>query len=123
MNLPTPDKTWHMVVDFCVFLRKDIKLVYRSLKHQIGLYVFISTDSVYEASDERVREWYIERQKCKTCNPDKPKPKKKVRKWDWGNNIKQFAKSKRKKEVHNKGRVFKPKKRGKNADTDAFDAD
>lgn len=134
MNLPTEDKSWHMVVDFCVYLRRDIKLVYRSLRDQIGLYVFISTDSVYEACDERVRDWFIERQNCQVCNP--PSVKEETAKlpsqsnkgpktdeqsaWDWGNNIKQYRKNK-KKQNENKGRVLKTKKRGKNADVDAFD--
>lgn len=143
MNLPTEDKTWHMVVDFCVFLRKDIKLVYRSLKHQIGLYVYISSDSVYEACDERVRPWYVERQKCSNCNPPELEEKKELQiaerivlmfgkdgnkklkpresGWDWGNNINQYQKNKKKTGDELKGRVFKQKKRGKNADTDAFD--
>lgn len=33
INLPTEDKSWHMVVDFCVFVRKDVKLVFNSLRH------------------------------------------------------------------------------------------
>lgn len=137
MNLPTKDKTWHMVVDFCVFIRRDIKLVYRALKQQIGLYVYISSDSVYEVCDERVRDWYIQRQQKKhsVILPEDLKSRqdtvevkgktigKDLNDWDWGDNIKQFKKYKKDKPIKpGKGRVLKIKKRGKNADTDAFDS-
>lgn len=42
---------WDLVVDFCGYLRKEVKSAIRGLSHRLKLYVFISTDSVYDVSD------------------------------------------------------------------------
>jgi nucleoside-diphosphate-sugar epimerase len=42
---------WDLVVDFCGYLRKEVKSSIRGLAHRLKLYVFISTDSVYDVSD------------------------------------------------------------------------
>jgi hypothetical protein len=42
-------------VDFCAYLRKEVKTVIRGLSHRLKLYVLISTDSVYDVCDHKVR--------------------------------------------------------------------
>lgn len=43
------------MVDFCAYLRKEVKTIIRGLSHRIRLYVMISTDSVYDVCDPKVR--------------------------------------------------------------------
>lgn len=50
---------WDLVVDFSAFKRKAIKSVVRGLSHLVKLYVFISTDSVYEVSVPEIREGFV----------------------------------------------------------------
>lgn len=52
---PGTGKKWDLVVDFCAYVRKNIKSVIRGLADKVHLYVFISTDSVYEACATEVR--------------------------------------------------------------------
>ena len=52
----TKDNKWDLVVDFCSFERKEIKSVIRSLGDLCKLYVFISSDSVYDVCDENIRK-------------------------------------------------------------------
>ena len=42
---------WDLVVDFSAFERKQVKSVIRSLKNLCKLYVFISSDSIYDVCD------------------------------------------------------------------------
>lgn len=42
---------WDLVVDFCGFLRKEVKSVIRGLSGHVKLYVFISSDSIYDVCD------------------------------------------------------------------------
>lgn len=42
---------WDLVVDFCGYLRKEVKSAIRGLSGSIRLYVFISSDSVYDVSE------------------------------------------------------------------------
>lgn len=49
-------KKWSLVVDFCAYLRKEIKSCIRGLSNMLKLYVFISTDSVYDVCDTEIRE-------------------------------------------------------------------
>jgi nucleoside-diphosphate-sugar epimerase len=43
-------RVWDLVIDFCSYERKDVKSVVRSLSGLVKLYIFISSDSVYEVS-------------------------------------------------------------------------
>ena len=45
---------WDAVVDFCGYIRKEVKSVIRGLKGKAKLYVFISTDSVYDVCDQKM---------------------------------------------------------------------
>eukprot|EP01016_Furgasonia_blochmanni_P055515 TRINITY_DN930_c0_g1_i21.p1 TRINITY_DN930_c0_g1~~TRINITY_DN930_c0_g1_i21.p1 ORF type:complete len:232 (+),score=13.72 TRINITY_DN930_c0_g1_i21:222-917(+) len=49
------EKKWQAVVDFCGFKPKDLKAVHAALRGCLEIFIFISTDSVYEASDPSVR--------------------------------------------------------------------
>lgn len=49
------EKKWDLVIDFCAYLRKEVKSVIRGLTNRLKLYVFISTDSVYDVCDPKVR--------------------------------------------------------------------
>lgn len=49
------DFKWDIVVDFCAYVRKDVKSVIRGLAQRARLYVFISSDSVYDVCDLAVR--------------------------------------------------------------------
>ena len=49
-------KKWDIVVDFCAYLRKEVKTVIRGLSHRLRLYVLISTDSVYDVCDPKIRD-------------------------------------------------------------------
>lgn len=51
----TSEKKWDLVIDFCVYLRKEIKTCIRGLSNRIKLYVMISTDSVYDVCDQTIR--------------------------------------------------------------------
>lgn len=42
---------WAAVIDFCAYQRKEVKSVVRGLKDLLRLYVFVSTDSVYDVCD------------------------------------------------------------------------
>ena len=48
-------KKWSLVIDFCAYLRKEVKSVIRALSRRLDLYVLISTDSVYDVCDETIR--------------------------------------------------------------------
>lgn len=52
-------KKWDFVIDFCCYLRKEVKSVIRGLTGLLKLYVLISTDSVYDVCDEGVRTGLI----------------------------------------------------------------
>jgi len=43
------------VVDFSAFRRRNVKSVYNGLKGLIRLYILISTDSIYDVCDQKVR--------------------------------------------------------------------
>lgn len=43
------------MIDFCAYLRKEIKTIIRGLTNRLKLYVMISTDSVYDVCDPKVR--------------------------------------------------------------------
>lgn len=45
---------WDLVVDFCAYLRKEVKSAIRGLSNHVRLYVFISTDSIYDVCDKSV---------------------------------------------------------------------
>ena len=49
------DNKWDMVIDFSSFERKEIKSIYRSLNKKRKMYVFISSDSVYDVCDPKIR--------------------------------------------------------------------
>lgn len=49
------DNKWDLVVDFSCFERKEIKSVIRALKNKCKLYVFISSDSIYDVCDKKLR--------------------------------------------------------------------
>jgi hypothetical protein len=46
---------WDLVVDFCAYERKETKSVIRGLGGLTKLYVFISSDSVYDVCDQKKR--------------------------------------------------------------------
>lgn len=46
------DFKWDLVVDYCGYLRKEVKSCIRGLWGFIKLYVFISTDSIYDVCDQ-----------------------------------------------------------------------
>ena len=46
-------KKWDLVIDFCGYERKDIKPIIEGLGHVTRLFVFISSDSVYDVSDNQ----------------------------------------------------------------------
>ena len=46
-----PDFKWDLVIDFCGYLRKEVKSVIRGLTNDLRLYVFISTDSIYDVCE------------------------------------------------------------------------
>ena len=48
-------KKWDLVVDFSCFERKEVKSVIRALRDKCKLYVFISTDSIYDVCDKKLR--------------------------------------------------------------------
>ena len=51
---------WSLVVDFSCFERKEIKSIVRSLYGICHLYIFISSDSIYDVCDPKLRrEDYI----------------------------------------------------------------
>jgi nucleoside-diphosphate-sugar epimerase len=50
---------WALVVDFCAYLRKEIKSAIRGLSGLLNLYVFISTDSIYDVCEVAVRKGAI----------------------------------------------------------------
>jgi hypothetical protein len=43
-------KKWDLVIDFCAFKPNEIYSVYNGLKNRVKLYIFISTDSIYDAT-------------------------------------------------------------------------
>ena len=51
----TGPKKWEVVVDFCAYLRKEVKSIIKGLTNRLRLYVMISTDSVYDVCDPVVR--------------------------------------------------------------------
>jgi len=44
-----------LVIDFCAYLRKEVKTVIKGLTNRLKLYVLISTDSVYDVCDVKIR--------------------------------------------------------------------
>lgn len=53
-------KKWDLVIDFSCFERIQIKSVYRALKKKCLLYIYISSDSIYDVCDIKLRrEDYI----------------------------------------------------------------
>lgn len=46
---------WDMVVDFSCYERKEIKSVCRALNKKTKFYIYISTDSVYDVCDPKIR--------------------------------------------------------------------
>ena len=52
----SPTNKWDLVVDFCAFERKEIKTIIRGLEHLLKLYVFISSDSIYDVCDASLRK-------------------------------------------------------------------
>ena len=48
-------KKWDLVIDFCAYLRKEVKSVIRGLQDKLRLYVLISSDSIYDVCDEKIR--------------------------------------------------------------------
>ena len=46
---------WEIVIDFCAYLRKEVKTIIRGLTNRLKLYVMISTDSVYDVCDSKIR--------------------------------------------------------------------
>ena len=51
----TSEKKWDLVIDFCAYLRKEVKTIIRGLTNRLKLYVLISTDSVYDVCDTKIR--------------------------------------------------------------------
>jgi nucleoside-diphosphate-sugar epimerase len=51
----TSDSRWDMVVDYSCYERKQMKCAIRGLKSLCKLYVYISTDSVYDVCDRKIR--------------------------------------------------------------------
>lgn len=66
-------KKWDLVVDFCAYLRKEVKSVIRGLTNLIKLYVMISTDSVYDVCDPKVRNG-----PCKESDDLRPQNEKEI---------------------------------------------
>jgi len=52
-------KKWDLVVDFCAYNRRHIKSIVRGLSNRTKLYIYISTDSVYEACQKEIRSGLI----------------------------------------------------------------
>ena len=52
----TKNNKWDLVIDFCCFDRKEAKSAIRGLGETCKLYVFISSDSVYDVCDESLRK-------------------------------------------------------------------
>jgi nucleoside-diphosphate-sugar epimerase len=50
------ENKWDIVLDFCCFERKEAKSIIRGLDTTCRLYVFISSDSVYDVCDESLRK-------------------------------------------------------------------
>lgn len=48
-------KKWDLVVDFSCFDRKEIKSAIRALKNHCRLYILISSDSIYDVCDKKLR--------------------------------------------------------------------
>lgn len=49
------EKKWECVIDFSGFNYKEIRSVYNALHGKINLYIFISTDSIYDVCDPKIR--------------------------------------------------------------------
>ncbi|EAR95790.2 NAD-dependent epimerase/dehydratase (macronuclear) [Tetrahymena thermophila SB210] len=49
-------KKWTAVFDFCGFKYSEVKSAYEALKGKCELYLFISTDSIYDVCDKSVRK-------------------------------------------------------------------
>lgn len=49
------EKKWDLVVDFSCFERKEVKSALNGLSGLVKMYVFISSDSVYDVSDPKLR--------------------------------------------------------------------
>ena len=54
-EITTNGKKWDLVVDFSSFERKEVKSAIRALKNKCRLYVFISSDSIYDVCDKKLR--------------------------------------------------------------------
>lgn len=50
---------WDMVIDFCAYHRKSIKSIVRGLANLVKLYIFISTDSVYDVCVKEIRDGFV----------------------------------------------------------------
>lgn len=69
-------KKWSIVVDFCGYLRKEVKSCIRGLENRLSLYIFISTDSVYDVCDPSIREGPVkESDDLRPCNDEEIKKK------------------------------------------------
>ena len=63
---------WTLVIDFCAFVRKHIKQVIKAISHKLLLYVFISTDSIYDvcAKEVRLEPRILETDALRPCTED-----------------------------------------------------
>jgi hypothetical protein len=51
----TEAQPWHAVVDFCAFKPKHVRSVKEALAGLTRIYILVSSDSVYEVCDHRLR--------------------------------------------------------------------
>ncbi|EGR34125.1 nad dependent epimerase, putative [Ichthyophthirius multifiliis] len=53
---------WSAVYDFCGYKYSEVQCTYEALKGLIDIYVFISTDSIYDACDKKIRQSNLQTQ-------------------------------------------------------------
>lgn len=81
----TATNKWDLVIDFCCFERKEAKSVIRGLNGLVGLYVFISSDSVYDVCEEDIRKEVLIKEEYSVRPEDEVKIKKLNDDEDYGN--------------------------------------
>ena len=64
----TTGKKWDLVIDFCGYFRRHIKSVLKGLDGSVKLYIYISTDSVYDVCCKEFRSGLI--QESDSLRPD-----------------------------------------------------
>lgn len=81
----TSENKWDLVVDFCCFERKEIKSSIRGLNNLISLYIFISSDSVYDVCEEDIRKEVLIKEEYSVRPENELKLKKLNKDEDYGN--------------------------------------